>query len=176
MATFHPVNTTLIPDPQARNGEETNPLTARPNTAPNTQLQMARDDATTPTRANFGALASQRPLPAATSFPPPTPDVKTEEQPPNTLNRVNSTYSARSRDSQDDVEMGEDGQDGEEDDDDGSGEEIINPDGTRSKKKGKSQRFYCTEYPPCQLSFTRSEHLARHIRCVAVCLWVDGSR
>lgn len=26
------------------------------------------------------------------------------------------------------------------------------------------QRFYCTDYPPCSLSFTRSEHLARHIR------------
>jgi hypothetical protein len=51
-----------------------------------------------------------------------------------------------------------DGEDGS--DDDGS----VNPDGTRSKKKGKAQRFFCTEYPPCSLSFTRSEHLARHIR------------
>jgi hypothetical protein len=30
-------------------------------------------------------------------------------------------------------------------------------------RKKKSQRFCCTDYPPCQLSFTRSEHLARHI-------------
>ncbi|KAI2624487.1 hypothetical protein GGS21DRAFT_532522 [Xylaria nigripes] len=37
-------------------------------------------------------------------------------------------------------------------------------DGSKSHKKKKSQRFYCTEYPPCNLSFTRSEHLARHIR------------
>ena len=39
-------------------------------------------------------------------------------------------------------------------------------DGTtyRPQKKKKSQRFYCTDYPPCNLSFTRSEHLARHIR------------
>lgn len=35
-------------------------------------------------------------------------------------------------------------------------------DGTDKKKNG--QRFYCTGYPPCNLSFTRSEHLARHIR------------
>lgn len=48
-------------------------------------------------------------------------------------------------------------------DDNGSDGESINGDGTKSKKK-KSQRFYCTEYPPCNLSFTRSEHLARHIR------------
>ena len=41
--------------------------------------------------------------------------------------------------------------------------ESVGADGTKSKKK-KSQRFYCTDYPPCNLSFTRSEHLARHIR------------
>ncbi|ERS95316.1 c2h2 transcription factor [Sporothrix schenckii 1099-18] len=34
----------------------------------------------------------------------------------------------------------------------------------KSGRKKKSQRFYCTEFPPCNLSFTRSEHLARHIR------------
>ena len=28
----------------------------------------------------------------------------------------------------------------------------------------RGQRFFCTGYPPCNLSFTRSEHLARHIR------------
>jgi hypothetical protein len=35
--------------------------------------------------------------------------------------------------------------------------------GPPSKKK-KGQRFFCTDFPPCTLSFTRSEHLARHIR------------
>ncbi|KAF2857961.1 hypothetical protein K470DRAFT_260316 [Piedraia hortae CBS 480.64] len=37
-------------------------------------------------------------------------------------------------------------------------------DSHRPLKKKKGQRFSCTEFPPCQLSFTRSEHLARHIR------------
>ena len=37
-------------------------------------------------------------------------------------------------------------------------------DSSRPSKKKKGQRFFCTEYPPCQLSFTRSEHLARHVR------------
>lgn len=37
--------------------------------------------------------------------------------------------------------------------------------GPPSKKK-KGQRFFCTDFPPCTLSFTRSEHLARHIRYV----------
>ena len=55
--------------------------------------------------------------------------------------------------------MDMDGSEGEDDSD----EESIAADGTRTKKK-KSQRFWCTDYPPCNLSFTRSEHLARHIR------------
>ena len=38
-----------------------------------------------------------------------------------------------------------------------------NSNGPPSKKK-KGQRFFCTDFPPCNLSFTRSEHLARHIR------------
>ena len=36
----------------------------------------------------------------------------------------------------------------------------------QKNKKKKGQRFYCKDYPPCNLSFTRSEHLARHIRSV----------
>jgi len=34
----------------------------------------------------------------------------------------------------------------------------------RPSKRRKAERFYCTDFPPCQLSFTRSEHLMRHIR------------
>ncbi|KUJ15010.1 uncharacterized protein LY89DRAFT_127668 [Mollisia scopiformis] len=163
MATFRPVNTTLVPESHGRNGEETNPLTPRPNTAPTAQVQqMMRDDATTPTRANFGTLASQRPLPPASPFPaaiPATSNAETPNKPHKPLNRGDSQHSAKSRES-DDVEMGDsDGEDGS--DDDGS----ENADGSRTnKKKGKSQRFYCSDYPPCNLSFTRSEHLARHIR------------
>ncbi len=56
------------------------------------------------------------------------------------------------------MDESDDGQDGSDD------EESVNADGTRSTKKKKTQRFWCTEYPPCNLSFTRSEHLARHIR------------
>jgi hypothetical protein len=49
---------------------------------------------------------------------------------------------------------------------DGSEQDSGEGDERPSKKK-KGQRFFCTEYPPCILSFTRSEHLARHIRYVA---------
>ncbi|KAK7746040.1 Up in starvation [Cytospora paraplurivora] len=64
-----------------------------------------------------------------------------------------------------DVDESEDRDAAGGDDDAGSdGEDSVNADGSRSNKKKKSQRFYCTDYPPCNLSFTRSEHLARHIR------------
>lgn len=53
------------------------------------------------------------------------------------------------------------GEDGAGSDGEGS---VKSGDGTRSGKKKKSQKFWCTDYPPCHLSFTRSEHLARHIR------------
>lgn len=61
--------------------------------------------------------------------------------------------------------MDMDDSDGEHGEEVGSDDDSENADGTKSKKK-KSQRFYCTDYPPCNLSFTRSEHLARHIRYV----------
>lgn len=161
MATFRSVNTSLVPEHNGRSGEESNPLTPRPSTAPSSQLpSMNRDDATTPTRANFGALASQRPLPTGQTFPATitTPSVEQDER--RNLNRGNSQHSAMSRDSEEMV-MDSDGE-GDDGSDDGA---SVNADGTRSsKKKGKSQRFFCTEYPPCNLSFTRSEHLARHIR------------
>jgi C2H2 transcription facotor len=154
MATFRPVNTALAQESHTRGGEETNPTTPRPSTAPHIQPSaMHRDDATTPTRANFGALATQRPLPA-TSFPS---DIQVPGN-KNSLNRGDSQHSSKSRDSED-VDM-----DDSEDGDEGSDDESVNADGSRSSKKKKSQRFYCTEYPPCNLSFTRSEHLARHIR------------
>lgn len=44
------------------------------------------------------------------------------------------------------------------------GEDLGDQDEDGSDKKKNGQRFYCTGYPPCNLSFTRSEHLARHIR------------
>lgn len=153
MTTLHSVNAAA---PHG-NIEESNALTPRTATAPNIHPHiMNRDDATTPTRANFGALASQRPLPTSQPFPattiPSTAEASTTD-----LNRGNSGRSAMSGQS-DDMDMGS------EDGDDGSDAGSLNPDGTRNKKKTKAQRFFCTEYPPCNLSFTRSEHLARHIR------------
>lgn len=53
----------------------------------------------------------------------------------------------------------------QENDDSENGADTASIAGPPSKKK-KGQRFFCTDFPPCNLSFTRSEHLARHIRCV----------
>jgi len=60
-----------------------------------------------------------------------------------------------------DVDM-DDSDDG--DGDGGSDGESIDGETGRPTKKKKGQRFFCTDFPPCNLSFTRSEHLARHIR------------
>lgn len=66
-----------------------------------------------------------------------------------------------------DIDMEDsDGEAGTAEDGGASDDDSVNADGSRSSKKKKSQRFYCTDYPPCNLSFTRSEHLARHIRQV----------
>jgi C2H2 transcription facotor len=43
-------------------------------------------------------------------------------------------------------------------------EDNADEDNTKPSKKKKGQRFFCKDFPPCELSFTRSEHLARHIR------------
>lgn len=158
--SFHAVNTGLMLEPNTRRGEDTTPTTPRPTTAPTLPTQpMSRfDDSTTPTRATF-ALGNQKPLPTE-PFPAALTVPETAESPAKSLSRGESLRSSKSMDSEDvDMDDGSEGEDGE-----GSDDESVNADGTRSGKKKKSQRFWCTDYPPCNLSFTRSEHLARHIR------------
>ncbi|KAK4209285.1 Biofilm and cell wall regulator 1 [Rhypophila decipiens] len=158
-ATFRPVNSPLAPADTPIEETMASPMTPRPSTAPS-QTPRPMDDATTPTRASFGnsALASQKPLPTS-PFP------ESVQVPESSESKVPTREnSQRSRQSKDSDEMDMDESDDEAGDDaGGSDEETVNADGTKSKKK-KSQRFYCTDYPPCNLSFTRSEHLARHIR------------
>lgn len=112
----------------------------------------------TPTRATF-SQSHQRPLPNA-SFPQAVqiPESIDEDAVPH---REDSQRSKKSRGESEDIGMEDSDGEGNED---GSDDESVNADGTKSNKKKKSQRFYCTDYPPCNLSFTRSEHLARHIR------------
>jgi hypothetical protein len=161
-AAFRPVNTPLLAAEAVREDMSTSPMTPRPSTAP-TQPPRSLDDATTPTRASFGhsALASQKPLP--TSPFPESVQVPETGTTTNVPKRENSQHSRRSKESED-MDMDDSDGDGHAGEDGAaSDDESVNADGTKSKKK-KSQRFYCTDYPPCNLSFTRSEHLARHIR------------
>ncbi|KAK6074622.1 hypothetical protein SCUP234_08152 [Seiridium cupressi] len=111
----------------------------------------------TPTRATF-SQNQQRPLP--TSPFPQAVQIPESIDENNVPQREDSQRSKRSRGDSEDIGMDDSDGDG----DDGSDDESVNADGTKSNKKKKSQRFYCTDYPPCNLSFTRSEHLARHIR------------
>ncbi|KAJ8064021.1 hypothetical protein OCU04_007862 [Sclerotinia nivalis] len=162
--SFFPINSNRanntngseVEGPSSRhNPQETTSTTPRPSTAPNTQPRPMHgtEDATTPTTTTFGAassaLANQRPLPRpfdiAASVSESVRDMTS------TLNRNNSIMSNNSGGSED-VDM------------DDSDVESSNGDGSRPNKKKKTQRFFCVDFPPCNLSFTRSEHLARHIR------------
>lgn len=79
--------------------------------------------------------------------------------------RADSTQPGHGQDMDDDVDMEEVDAETIGDDDFSDNDSTT---GEKSSKKKKGQRFFCTDFPPCQLSFTRSEHLARHIRCVTL--------
>lgn len=164
-ATFSDVNTSLSAPHSARSGEENTPTTPKPNarfaSPPSKEAPTDGSAPQTPTRHSFGGVAGQRPLPNEPLTSIHTPDRLREQE--TSLKRDGSNRSDRSQDAGDsDVEMGEgDADEGAEDD--GSDNESTTTE-SRGGKKKKGQRFFCTEFPPCQLSFTRSEHLARHIR------------
>ncbi|KAF1809374.1 hypothetical protein P152DRAFT_452054 [Eremomyces bilateralis CBS 781.70] len=186
MSSFQAVNTILtVPDSLSRKDENT-PTTPRPpkssSEGPTTETRTD-DTAKTPTRDTFNNNAAQRPLTADAAPYGEAPASKLKRNvydyvgpEPALISRGNSLTSHRSHHSEgtsvtarsgsQDVDM--EGQTGDDpdlkelsDDDD---DKSVTSDTARPNKKKKGQRFFCTEYPPCQLSFTRSEHLARHIR------------
>ncbi|KAI9816619.1 MAG: hypothetical protein M1827_001752 [Pycnora praestabilis] len=164
LSGFRAVNTSLgVEDRSFGRQEETTPTTPRPNNFTSIQEPaVPADESTpnTPTRNSFGGISGQRPLPLSTSsFESPIPQKRYSDSPSvkGTLTRENSHRSAQSSESQD-VDM----DDSEEED--GSDTDSIDAESGRPSKKKKGQRFFCTDFPPCTLSFTRSEHLARHIR------------
>ncbi|OAA36476.1 C2H2 transcription factor [Metarhizium rileyi] len=170
---FRPVNSSLLGESikeEPMTTSSSSSVTPRPSTAsqrpPQPQLSYnTPDDSKTPTRSilNSGAPES-KPLANNASFPLAGQAADTADYMPRRENSQHSTKSSR-RDSMD-VDM--DDSDGETgigcDDGTVSDGDSVGADGSKSNKKKKSQRFYCTDYPPCNLSFTRSEHLARHIR------------
>lgn len=164
MTAFQSVNVGL--GPHEHQYGVTTPTTPRAPSHSQSQplsTPMAEDvSTTTPTRLNFGGVSGQRPLPTSpfpSSFPTQQPSVNPSN--PRLFNREHSHQSAQSAGSQDiDMDMSDEGEGASDDDD-------IDAETGRPSKKKKGQKFYCTDFPPCNLSFTRSEHLARHIRCVA---------
>ncbi len=168
MTTFEPVNVGLGLSDYST--EATTPTTPRAPIHPLTPLRSAppvpgEDSAqstpNTPTSRDFGGINGQRPLPSSpfrNSFSIQTQPLGTTR--PGIASRVDSQRSVQSAESQD-IDMDE-SDEGEGDSD----AESEDADTGKSSKKKKGQRFFCTDFPPCSLSFTRSEHLARHIRYV----------
>ncbi|KXT05488.1 hypothetical protein AC579_6687 [Pseudocercospora musae] len=166
MATFSPLNTALSTSEDTQAVRATTPTTPKPDTTISEQPQDVHNDESspnTPTTHSFAGVPGQRPLP---DDPPTAPDLPSTPQPSSEVKRVGSNPSNKSHAESQDVEMGEAGQDDEQDaeDDGDSDNESVKSESQPSGKKKKGQRFFCTDFPPCQLSFTRSEHLARHIR------------
>ncbi|KAB5513153.1 hypothetical protein GE09DRAFT_981209 [Coniochaeta sp. 2T2.1] len=161
---------TTSPIPSQSNDAPRTPQQSQPPPSQSQPPNPAVDEAATPTRATFAAtsgMSAQRPFPsdpfkdlAANITELPSPTVST---PPTRNDSQRSQRSAKRsrRDSRDSIDMDVDTSD---DENAGSSGESVDGDGTSKNKKKKTQRFYCTGYPPCKLSFTRSEHLARHIR------------
>ncbi|KAL8825923.1 MAG: hypothetical protein Q9170_007605 [Blastenia crenularia] len=162
MTTFQSVNVGLGPH-EHQFGGVTTPTTPRAHSIPQSQSLSAtiveEQSSATPTRLSFGGLSGQRPLPTSPFRASFTTQAQSADQPtPGALSRGHSHRSTQSMGSQDiDMNMSEEDE-GLSDDD------SVDAETGRPSKKKKGQKFYCTDYPPCNLSFTRSEHLARHIR------------
>lgn len=112
--------------------------------------QQSESDATTPKADRFSQDARMKEsLSQASDVNLATPTL--------TRAKYNDSRTSSPHDDDDDDVMDLD----EAHDQDDSDDEA---DGDENSRKRKGQRFFCTQYPPCNLSFTRSEHLARHIR------------
>lgn len=126
------------------------------------------DTPTTPRPGRFSSshvdsindTAIEHPRPSPTSSQPPHPSNLTVQQdgPGPALQHTRGPSSGSGdHNSNADMDLDDD-----ELDDSDNDEDDVAEDSASRKKKG--QRFFCSGYPPCNLSFTRSEHLARHIR------------
>ena len=161
MTTFQSINMSLAT--RDFTSEATTPTTPRapimnpPRLEPPSSVNHSGP--TTPTNNTFAGAHTQNTVPSASREKPFAPALESSSQSRHAvLSREGSHRSAQSAGSQD-VDMDE-----SDEDEDGSDGESIDGETGRPSKKKKGQRFFCTEFPPCNLSFTRSEHLARHIR------------
>ena len=161
MTTFQSINMSLAS--RDYTSEATTPTTPRApimtSPRPEPAHSVNHSGPTTPTNSTFTRGQGQNTLPSSSyekPFPPPLESSSKSRH--GVLSRESSHRSVQSTGSQD-VDMDE-----SDDEEDGSDGDSIDGETGRPSKKKKGQRFFCTEFPPCNLSFTRSEHLARHIR------------
>lgn len=136
-------------------------------------LEIEDPTPATPTQHTFGTAVSETSIPPEPRTPTRDSHHTIDTQP--SLKRDGSHRSPPPPSSVgQDIEMA-DGEDDLAAEDDGSDNDSVTSDSQPPSKKKKGQRFFCTDFPPCQLSFTRSEHLARHIRYVEmdITYWYD---
>ncbi|KAL8702750.1 MAG: hypothetical protein Q9201_004072 [Fulgogasparrea decipioides] len=172
MTTFQSVNVGL--GPHEHHFGVTTPTTPRAPAQSQSQSQpatIAEEQSTaTPTRLSFSGLSGQRPLPTSpfrSSLS--VQSASSDQSKPDALSREHSHRSTHSIESQDvDMTLSDE-------EEPGSDDESVDAETGRPTKKKKGQKFYCTDFPPCNLSFTRSEHLARHISTPRPCMLTKRS-
>ena len=156
---FQSVGTALSQHRPVESGDEimtpTTPRARRLSQNEGTEHMLSENNGGTPSLSS--SIPGQLPLPSSPFAPSKEYDVLEDS-----LRRGTSQSSIHSSAiGPDDMDV-----DASDDDQDGSDNDTESGEPGRSSKKKKGQRFFCTEFPPCNLSFTRSEHLARHIRYV----------
>lgn len=157
---FQPVNSLSVQTDKSRElyDESNTPTTPR---ARATHISATQDMASSGNDISTIVVTTSAPKPAGQLPLPTSPfavpsDTETRLT---TLQRGSSNNSGHSSRNAEEMDV-----DDSEDDQDGSDNDTENGEPGRTSKKKKGQRFFCTDFPPCNLSFTRSEHLARHIR------------
>ena len=121
------------------------------------------DTPTTPRATKFPQNVTADPVPSTSQRPASNQGTPTPSQPlPQDIEDVIRPGTSGSGATSDAMDL--DDADGEQHDSDMEDDDDADGEGDAASRKKKGQRFFCTGYPPCNLSFTRSEHLARHIR------------
>lgn len=146
MSAFCAVNTPLVGQSPAPT-EHTSTSAPAPLQIVTAQPEKTPEESVKPSnRDSFLGVAGQKPLP--------------DLVPDNTENGDVAMDTAADDEGASPSQEGDDSptKDGKNE----SGEDSVEDDSKNKKKK--TQKFFCTDYPPCKLNFTRSEHLARHIR------------
>lgn len=161
MATFSAVNSSPSASQTHHADEEQRTTTESRNELHSRSSNADESSPRTPTTYSFGGVPGQRALPNEPLRAFSVHDLL-EPGTPSKRDESHSHGAGVPRQEPRDVKMGDRHE--EENDDEGSDNDSIASDSQRPSKKKKGQRFFCTDFPPCQLSFTRSEHLARHIR------------